>query len=145
MVWPPLQHIPLPSPPAHGTAAMLTSLLFRQLTKLNPSPGSLHLLFPHTFSCGLFLSFLSQLKCDSPTHTLQVNVTAVYLLHIHSVHEDPWNMSTSHILALADTAINKTDKNAARWSSILAWGIVWVRKSASTPKKVYQMGESPES
>ena len=44
-------------------------------------------------------------------------------------------MSTTHILALVDTAINKADKSAAWWSSILAWGMGWVRKTASTPKK----------
>lgn len=114
---------------------MLTSLLFLQLTKFNPIPGSLHLLFPTPFPVVFSgLSCLSS-NATAPPHTLQVNVTAVYPLHIHSVYKDPRNMSTSHILALVDTAINKADKSAARWSSILAWGMGWVRKTASTPKK----------
>lgn len=97
--------------------------------------------FPVVFSC---LACLSS-NVTPPPHTLQVHVSAVYLLHIHSVHKYLWNISTKHILAHVDTTINKTDKNTAWWSYILAWGMGWVRKTASTPKKTNQMGESPES
>ena len=118
--------------PPNSPSSVLTQAL---CTCCFPTP------FPVVFS---YLACFNS-NVTPPPHTLQVHVSAVYLLHIHSVHKYLWNISTSHILAHVDTTVNKTDKNTAWWSYILAWGGGWVRKTASTPKETNQMGESPES